>query len=202
MRIRRTSTASLPAAEREELAQILREHRAQRGQFTARFFSDEGDTMAWPLLFGLAAAVGLGACIVEDVPSSLAETFEFGVASGVSSLLRRPEQLGLVASVLVLVWSVRSFLRGHRRCGWAATSFGAARVFGDRLRLMRYADVARAERRFVRARRGFWVLELHDQRGGRLVTYATPLMDAMLAGVRTAAPDAAIDDERQRQAGS
>jgi hypothetical protein len=200
MPIRRTSTRDLSAAEREELAGILREHRAQRGQFTDRFFSDQGDTMAWLLLLGLAAAVGVGAAIVEDVPASFAESFELGVSYGLRRMLRDPLQLGFLAGVVVLVWSVRSFLRGHRRCGWAATSFGAARVYGDRLRLMRYADVARAQRRLVRARRGFWVLELDDARGRRLTTYATPLMDAMLAGVRAAAPHAAIDDERQRVA--
>jgi hypothetical protein len=181
MGIEKTTRQRLRDSERAELDEILREFAGQKMQFTARFCSNEGDTLAWFLLLGLAGLGGIVAGIVEGVPSLFVQYYRYDFAAGTLGLLRNPVTLGFGAAVIAVVWSASTFLRTHRRCGWAVTSYGVMRVFGDRLTLLRFADVASGSRRRVGTRRPFSVLELTAKNGQRLVTYATPLMDTILA---------------------
>jgi len=183
MAIHRTTIDRLPDAERQEVAAILQEFAQQRQQFTSRFCSDEGDSLAFHLLLGLAALGGLIAGVVEQVPADIARDFRAGAVDGILWSLRRPTVLGFAAAAFVLPWTIAVFLRVHRRCGWAVTSFAVMRVYGRRIRLLRFADIASAERRKVGTRRPFSVLEMTATNGKRLTTYATPLMPAILARV-------------------
>ncbi len=183
MGIEKTTRSRLKDTERAELDAILREFAGQRGQFTARFFSTEGDTLAWFLLLGLAGLGGIVAGIVEGVPAQLVRYGEAGLRASPLGLLRNPVLLGFLAAIVALAWSIAAFVRAHRRCGWAVTSFGVLRVFGDKLTLLRFADIATATRRKVRARRPFSALELTAKNGQRLTTFATPLMDTIVARV-------------------
>ena len=183
MGITKTTMLRLPDAEREEVEQILQEFAGQRGQFTSRYMSTAGDTLAWYMLLGLVALGGLIAGFVEDVPARWLESFEFGPRAALMRMVRSPEVLGFAAAVVLLPWCVATIVRTRRRCGWAATSFGVMRVFGSKLKLLRYADIAHAERRVVNVRRPFSVLELTATDGGRMTMYATPLMDSILARV-------------------
>ena len=182
MGITKTTLRRLPDAERAEVEAILREFAQQPRQFTDRFCSDEGDTLAWFLLLGLAGLGGVVAAIVEDVPASLFAGLRAGY---VFPTLRNPLVFGFVAAAVATVWSATTFVRTHRRCGWAVTTFGVLRVFGAKVKLLRFVDVASAERRQVNVRRPFSVLELRAKDGGLLTTYATPLMGAILARVST-----------------
>lgn len=181
--IERTTTARLRDSERAELAAILREFAGQQGQFTSRYHSDAGDTLAWFLLLGLAGVVGLIACVLEAVPEHLLETLRFDVARGLVRLLRDPLALGCGAALIATVVSAWTLWRVRGRCGTAVTSFGVMTVFGGRLRLLRWSHIASASRRRIGSRRKFSVLELTAKNGQRFVTYATPLMDAIEAHV-------------------
>lgn len=182
--IERTTQARLRDHERAELAEILREFAGQRGQFTARYHSDEGDTMAWFLLLFVGGVVGLVACLVEGVPQYVLATFDFGFADGLLRAFVDPLALGFVGALVATIGSAATFLRVHGRCGTAVTSFGVTTVFGARLRLLRWECIASASRRQVGSRRRFSVLTLVAKDGGRFVTYATPLMEAIEARVR------------------
>ena len=182
--IERTTQARLRDDERAELTGILREFAGQKGQFTARFHSDEGDTMAWFLLLFVGGVVGLVACVVEGVPGHVLDLFRVGFADGLLRAFADPLALGFVGALVATIGSAATFLRVHGRCGTAVTSFGVTTVFGSRLRLLRWECIAAATRRQVGSRRRFFVLTLVAKDGGRFVTSATPLMAAIEARVR------------------
>jgi hypothetical protein len=197
MGITKTKLALLSPAERAEIEEILREFAGQKGQFTARYCSDEGDTLAWFLLLGLCGLGGVIAGVIERVPTAILQRLEYGI-DGLFALARSPITLGFATAALALAWSLWTFFRVHGRVGWMVTSFGVLRVFGPKIRLLRFAHIASARRTQVGTRRRFSVLELNATDGRRMTTFATPLMEAILAQISRGAAEERSRSERER----
>ena len=175
MSVTKTKLAELPPPERAECEEILAAAIAARPMATARFVSDEGDTMAWYLLAFVAALAGLVGIVVDQATASV-QGFSLANLS-LFGLVHDPRLAGLLVAITVLLFVVITFLRVHKRHGWMATTFGVVRIRGQSVRLLRYAEVAQAVRRRVNVRRGFSVLELVATDGTKMTLYATALMD-------------------------
>jgi hypothetical protein len=150
--------ADLPAAERDEVEQLL----ADRPP--ARWVSDAGDGLVVHAILAVAAVAGIAAYLVEF---SLAEYLEFWtwLPYTLPRALVSPE-IGFTLALLavpLLAWRLRVL---HGRHGWMAASFGLVRVRGPKLRIARWSEVQRISRRRVgTGGRGFVVWSLTTPRG-------------------------------------
>lgn len=134
----------LPADERVEIDRLLREGSREW------WHSDEGDGLAFHLLLAVAAVAGAVASIY-DISISDPEFGAAGVDLGV---------LGLTLSLGILALLPWRFLVLHGRHGWLVTSFGYLRVRGPSLRLVRWPDIIKVERRVIGSGRGKFVMNL------------------------------------------
>ena len=182
MAVARTKIARLSAPEAAEIERVL----AARDPDS--FVSDEGDAMAFPLLVFLCAVGGIAAYFfvfgLEEIRGALAFLDEAPEVA-LRALFLSPPNLGLLVAIAAAAFLAVRFLSVHERHGWMVTSFGVVRIRGRNLKLLRYEDVARAERRRVHAgrRRHFSVLTLTARNGSQMTTYATRLMDTIEARI-------------------
>ncbi|MDP2316806.1 MAG: hypothetical protein Q8P41_28200 [Pseudomonadota bacterium] len=175
-----TSLEKLPRSERVEIESIVAAAIAARPKDTDRFVSDEGDTMAWHLLAFVAALGGFVSALLiwANAPRGLI------VPTSFAGLANHPTVPGILVTVPVLLYTITTFLRVHKRHGWMATTFGVVRLRGQAVRLLRYDQITHAVRRRIQAgRRPFSVLELVARDGTTMTTYATRLMDTIQARV-------------------
>lgn len=144
--------------------------------------SEQGDGLVWLLFVALLGIAGLGSGVVNF--SELTELFSFiaEYPSEAPRALLSVFFLGPVAGLAACVFSVVYFLRVNGRFGWAATRFALVRVRGEKLRLMRYVNLATiTQERFGGGRRGrrFTETTLTAKDGSVLKTYATPLIETV-----------------------
>lgn len=140
----------LPADERGEIIKLLGERSREV------WYSDEGDGLAFHLLLGIAAIGGAIACVVE-IQASLA----YWQIEDQKALL-----LGLTLAIALLALVLWRFFVLHKRHGWLMTSFGYLRVRGPSLRLVRWTDITRAQRRVIGSGRGkFAMVDLTTPKG-------------------------------------
>jgi hypothetical protein len=149
--------ADLPEAERAEIAKILAERPGDV------WHSDEGDGMAGYLLLALAASGGVVATLVEFSIDEILEFWTYLPYALPYSLVS--PFMGSALAVIALPLLVWRFLVLHRRHGWMVTSFGLVRIRGPRLRIARWQDVERVNRRRIGGTRGFVMVELTTNRG-------------------------------------
>lgn len=136
-----------------------------------KFLSDESDAQAWWLLFGLAAVVGIAACIYDAATDSYSGGFQnlnpfaYGIPSP-QHFATRPQVLGFYVAIAVAVWAIYSFVTNHKRRGLAITSYGLARIRGRSVQLFRYRDIAStSERTLGRVGKRFKVLTVREKDG-------------------------------------
>ena len=128
---------------------LRRELDAVVGPPSAAFHSQYHDAMAWWLLLLLCCVGGGGAAAWDLLSDASAEAswwrwlFAHPLAA-LSGLWRTPQRLGLLASVVLGAWTALTWWHNHHRRGLALTSQALVVVRGRALRVLRYADVARA----------------------------------------------------------
>lgn len=188
-----TSFEGLATPERNEVLEILAEAKGKRAP-TGRYQSDLGDSSVLYLWLLLVSVGGLVAyAVVFGVPDPIG--FWRSVISHPQVIAVRPADLAVQLAVPVAAWSAYKLLRMLRRGhGWALTSFGFARVQGDRLLLVRFPDIARLEisRGGGGRHRRYTHLKLTARDGTTLTSYA----GALLAGLRQRLPpDATVHGE-------
>jgi hypothetical protein len=149
--------AGLPPTERAEVEQVVRDRPG------AAWISDQGDGMAWHLLFALAAIGGIVATLVSFTPAEIAESYRWFAAGLISPNLAI---LGFTLAVIALPLLARDFFLKNGRHGWMVTSFGLVRIRGPKLRVVRWPDIERITRRRIGAgTRKFVIVELATARG-------------------------------------
>ncbi len=171
--VERVPVRTLLPHERKELEAILA---STDPALRDRFHSDEGDSAAWWILLLLAALGGAGACGTYVLESDL---------EGLSGLPRRIDDyglinalrgerflFGLIACLAVAGWWAWTWVRNHGRRGFVSTTFATLRLKGDKLALLRHADVARIEwTRHVTRTQRFSVIDLTAGDGRLLRLY-------------------------------
>ena len=148
-----------------------------------RFVSDEGDTMAWFLLLGLAA---VGGAIAIGVESGLATGFRiyFLHPSWLLSAWRDVNLMAFLACDAVAVFCAVHFLRVHGRHGWLLTSWGVVKLRGSRVHHVAFSDIVKTDRVRHKNKGGrFSSLEMTLQNGTTWTTCATQLMDTIQSRV-------------------
>ena len=180
-KVPKTRLGDLPSNERDEIEEILAEARRLKQRYgTSRFVSDEGDAMAFPLLAWIAASTGIVAMYVNWTPRELVEMLVFIPVALPGSLFHGKIGLAFLLAVVVFLWVPVHFLRVHGRHGWMLTTFGFVTIRGRKLRVTRYADIAKATRRRIRSKSGsFSVVTLETASGRTHESYAGALFDAL-----------------------
>ena len=149
----------LPEPERAEIDKLLAERPRDL------WHSDEGDGLAFHLLAALAA---LGALVAGHVNDMFGELAEFWAAVPYSLMGFYPAPPGLSLAILMIPLIAWRFRVLHGRHGWMVTSFGYLRVRGPRLRLVRWRDITRLERRVIGSGRGKFSMLLLTTPAGTL----------------------------------
>jgi hypothetical protein len=177
--VERIPISRLAPYERKEVEAILTAHRQGRQGDSAlqeRYLSDYGDSSAWWIMLIIAGLGGAGACgnfVLESGLGGL-RWFPRMIAEGDVLMALRSLQwyAGLAASLAVLAWAAVTWIRNHKRRGYASTGFATVRVKGHRVALVRHADVARIEwRQIVTRTQKFSVLDLTSGDGKVLTLY-------------------------------
>jgi|JI9StandDraft_1071089.scaffolds.fasta_scaffold105718_3 hypothetical protein len=148
----------LPAGERAEILKLLGERSREV------WYSDEGDGLAFHLLFGLAALGGVIAGLTMIPVEDLLDFWTYlpGSLTSPSSLM----VLGFLLAILSIPLVLWRFFVLHKRHGWLLTSFGYVRVRGPDLRLVRWQDITRVQRRVIGSGRGkFAMVDLTTPNG-------------------------------------
>lgn len=162
----KTSWSRLTPDQRRELEAVLTDP-----SLSGHFLSDYGDSTV-PWMFGLAAGAAGAIASSMQMGGNVLGLWRlplFWVEHGVS-LHGLLYPVGFLASLAVFAWSALTWIRNHRRRGYAATSFATIRVKGQRLLLMRHASVARIEwtTHAPPGSQRFSVLRLTNAEGGTL----------------------------------
>lgn len=152
------------------LDQLSARERAEveRALGTDRFSSTMGTTLAWVLpVVGLGAALTiLGLLTLGGLKNHL-YPFDRGAVSGLRHLaFNYPFPAGLLVGPSVGLLAARFAWRRRGRQGWVALPWGVAQLAGTRLRLLRYADVARLEFREFRSHQKRFTLAVFVTRSG------------------------------------
>jgi hypothetical protein len=176
--------SALSPREREEI---------ERALGTERAHSTMGEVLAWAIPIGLAGAFAFFVAIAT-LPglSGQLHRFEQGLGVGLRHLLKNyPFPLGFIVGPLLLIAPLRYALRRRGRRCWLALTFGVAHLNGQKVRLLRYQDVARLEfRTIVRPQKRLTLAVFHTRDGAEWLCEASTLFghfEQALAGLTPAA---------------
>jgi hypothetical protein len=171
--MQKTTWKKIDAALRTELDAIVKTR-------ANTWHPDYLDAVAWWLLLMLACVGGVGTWIWYQMtePDGLAGLFALAREQPLwwlRSMLLSPHNLGVLAALVIGPWTAVTWARNHNRRGLALTRDAIVIVRGNRLRILRYEEVAGAERRTIRTRNrpSFTVLTLQLKNGKKKDLYAT-----------------------------
>ncbi len=175
--ITRSRLADLPAAERDELAEIVRT-KDERFQSNA----DEASFVFYVLFMGSMIGIVAYLAVFGNPLAQLDEAFMFGFSP--SWFVKEPT-VGVLLLFPLASYSLWRIIANVRGNGWALTTFGFVHIIRDRVRIVRYADITWIKFRSFRVRgRATKSITIVTRDGTKLLSYAS----ALLAGLRERVP--------------